>query len=103
MADHFEASGSIPTEHARLDGERAARFSLARLDASGSGPDDGRLAGMLRERDAIAGRIDALRLDRDNYAEDDYQAELLGLMLELAEAEEAIEERRAELVQEDDR
>lgn len=96
VADHFEQNGSIPTEHARLDGERAARFSLARLDAFDARPDDARLAGLLSERDEISGRIDELRLARDEYSADEYQAELLGLMLELAEAEEAIEERRAD-------
>jgi len=97
VADYFEAEGTLATEHARLDGSRAGRLSLARLDAAQPAGDDARLAELTRARDEIAGRIDDLRLARDDMSADDYQAELLGMMLELAEAEEALEARQAEL------
>lgn len=97
VADFFEANGNLATEHARLDGDRAARFSLARLDAARPTREDARLGELAAVRDELAGKIEDLRLSRDDMNADDYQAELLGLMLELAEAEEAIEAREAEL------
>lgn len=93
----FEANGNLATEHARLDGQRAARFSLARLDAARPAIADARLAALTERRDALAGRIEALRIARDDMPAEDYQSELLGLMLELAEAEEAIENRQGAL------
>jgi hypothetical protein len=97
VADFFEANGNLATEHARLDGDRAARFSLARLGAVRPARQDVRIAELTAARDELAARIEDLRLARDDMAADDYQARLLGLMLELAEAEEAIEAREAEL------
>ena len=34
VADFYERNGQLATEHPRLEGEQAARFSLARLGAS---------------------------------------------------------------------
>ena len=97
VAESFEAAGNLATEHARLDGDRAARFSLARLTAARTQSGDARLTSLVENRDEIAARLESLRLSRDERAPDDYQRELLGVMLELAEAEEAIERREAEL------
>ena len=97
VAESFESAGNLATEHARLDGDRAARFSLARLTAARTQRNDSRLTALLDTRDEIAARLENLRLSRDERAPDEYQRELLGLMLELAEAEEAIERREAEL------
>ncbi len=97
VAESFESAGNLATEHARLDGDRAARFSLARLTATRARSSDARLTTLIKTRDEIAARLESLRLSRDERPADDYQAELLGIMLELAEAEEAIERREAEL------
>ena len=50
------------------------------------------LRGLIEQRDGISGRIDALRLERDDLPADRYQERLLELMLELAEIEERIEQ-----------
>jgi len=99
VADFFESSGALPTEHARLDGELAARFTLARLDESRrrSGEDDARLAELTEARDRASARIETLRLSRGELSPEDYQTALLGLMLELARAEQALDDREAEL------
>ncbi|MEM9488629.1 MAG: hypothetical protein AAGC55_05765 [Myxococcota bacterium] len=97
VAESFESAGNLATEHARLDGERAARFSLARLTEARASANDARLVTLMEARDDIAARLESLRLSRDDRAPDEYQSELLGIMLELAEAEEAIERREAEL------
>ena len=99
VADFFESSGALPTEHARLDGELAARFTLARLDETRrrTAGDDARLAELTEARDRAAARIETLRLSRGDLTPEDYQTALLGLMLELARAEQALDDREAEL------
>lgn len=97
VRDYFESNGQLATEHARLSGDRAARFSLARLSVARPSNDDARLRELIAARDAISGRIETLRLARDRMSLDDYQSDLLGVMLELAQAEEAIERREREL------
>jgi len=104
VSDYFESNGSLPTEHARLDGDRAARFSLARLQEDRADPtvadtlaNDPLLEELTTERDDITAKIETLRLSRDTMPPDQYRSKLLAVMLELAEAEDAIEQREAEL------
>ena len=97
VSDFFEGEGRLATEHPRLVGERAARFSLARLDVARPISADARLAELAEFRDAINSRIADLRLNRDTLPASEYQEELFRVMLELAEAEEAIERRQQEL------
>lgn len=97
VRDYFDANGQLATEHARISGDRAARFSLARLSVARPTADDARLRELIATRDAISARIEDLRLARDDLPADDYQRELLGVMLQLAETEDAIELREMEL------
>ena len=97
VAGYFDSNGQLATEHPRLDGERADRFKLARLGAVRMPVDDIDLRELVGRRDAIAAQIDVLRLARDSMPAGQYQQQLLESMLELALAEEAIEERQAEL------
>ena len=98
VADFFSENGRLATEHPRLEGERADRFSLARLVEEKPQQDDARLSELLAERDAIAARVDELRLNSDDMPVEQYQQRLLEGMLELATAEEAVEQREAELI-----
>ncbi len=95
--DYFERNGQLATEHPRMEGERADRFGLARLGAPRLATDDRILSELNAERDALNARIDALRLEQENLAPDEYRAALLRNMIELAETEEAIEARQREL------
>jgi hypothetical protein len=97
VADYFDERGQLATEHPQIEGERAGRFSLARLVEDRAQQDDARLSELIASRDVIAARIDELRLSRDEMDDDEYQRELLENMLELATAEEAIEQREQEL------
>ncbi len=97
VAEIFETNGNLATEHARLDGQRAGRFTLARLDVARPTIEDARLTELTRSRESLSGRIESLRLERENMDMEEYQQALLDLMLELAETEEAIEGREAEL------
>lgn len=95
--DYYDRNGQLATEHARIEGERTARMTLARLDSSRPTIVDVALAGLVAERDALNADIETLRLARDDMDMQDYQAQLLEKMLELARIEDAIEAREGGL------
>jgi hypothetical protein len=95
--DYFERAGQLATEHPRLEGERADRFNVARLVAGRPTRDDAVLRELVLKRDELNSEVAALRLDQDSMTADDYRSQLLQSMIELAEAEEAIEQREREL------
>jgi len=100
VADYYERNGQLATEHPKVEGEQAARFSLARLGEAQPVREDSELRVLIGQRDAVNAEIEDLRLRRDGMAPDAYQAELLTNMLELATLEEEIEGREAELANE---
>jgi len=95
--DYFERNGQLATEHPRMEGDRADRFGVARLGSVRPSTDDTVLTELIAERDALNARIESLRLDQENMTLADYRSELLRNMVELAETEEAIENREQEL------
>lgn len=97
VADFFERNGRLATEHARLEGDQAARFGLARLDTARPAVADAALDRMIARRDELASDIEDLQLRRASLSADEYQSALLNLMLELATVEEEIERRESEL------
>ena len=101
VGDFYQKDGRMATEHARLEGDAAARFSLARLDAGQPAPNDAVLSGLLAKRAALNGEIEVLRPRRASMTPDDYQAALLARMLELATLEEQIEQREKALSDEE--
>lgn len=102
VRDFFEAEGRLATEHALLtdSADRAGRISLARLGAQRTTVADTELIRLQDQRDEINGNIERLRASRDELEESEYQDRLLSVMLQLAEVEEAIERREAELADE---
>ncbi len=99
--DYFDRNGQLATEHPRMEGDRADRFSVSRLGAARPSSDDRVLGNLTAERDALNAKIEALRLNQENMTPADYRSQLLQNMIELAETEEAIEERERELGGED--
>ena len=95
--DYYDSNGQLATEHPRIEGERTARVTLARLDSSRPTIIDVAMAELIADRDALNSEIDALRLARDDMDLPDYQAQLLEKMLQLARIEDAIEEREGDL------
>ncbi len=95
--DYFERNGQLATEHPRMEGERANRFNVARIGSARPDSDDGVLAELISGRDELNARVDSLRLDQDSMTPADYRSRLLQNMIELAESEEAIEQREREL------
>lgn len=93
VEDFFKRETRIASEHPRLEGNRAARFTVAQLGTAtpvivSLSPERQRLA---EQRETINGRIEELRLSREQMEETVYLGELEKLLLELATVEAAIE------------
>jgi hypothetical protein len=100
VQDFYERNGQLATEHPRMEGAQAGRFSLARLGATRPARSDAELERLTRMRDELNAGIESLRLRRDSMSPDAYQADLLESMLELATLEEEIEKREGKLADE---
>jgi hypothetical protein len=101
VSDFYERDGLLSTEHSRLEGDRADRFSLARLGEDRVDDGDSELRRLVAVRDAVNADVDNLRLSKDEMTPEDYQEQLLQKMLELARLEDAIEIRESEIRQDD--
>ena len=94
VTDFFERNDQLATEHPQLEGERSDRLSLSRIGGARPNIVDVALAGLVAERDALNAEIESLRLGKDNMVPDEYQAQLLQKILELARIEDAIEQQQ---------
>jgi len=95
--DYFERNGQLATEHARMEGSRTDSFNLAQLGTKIADPDDAVLTVLIGRRYFLNGQLDEMRLSREKLSDDDYQAALLPLLLDLAQTENEIEARQKEL------
>lgn len=93
IEDFFKRETRIASEHPRIEGTRAARFTVAQLQSATPAPqsDSPERQRLVAERDAINGRIEELRLRKEQTEEAAYLADLEKLLLDLAAAEEKIE------------
>lgn len=90
VKDYYEREKRLATEHPRLEGKLAARFTIAQLGAtaeSASGAATGQ-----PERERLNSEIETLRLRKDSMSEADYAAQLEQLLLQLAELEDRLEQ-----------
>lgn len=91
VADHFEDNERIATEHPRLEGDAAA-FVLAR-----TAPEervDPELVQMVGRIDQLTEAIAELKADRRVLTDDEYFARLQDLLMELAQIEREINDRK---------
>ena len=102
--DYFSRNDQLATEHPRMEGSRGDRFVVARLSAqrsieqqSGQQQLDPELQRLIDARDVLNGQIDELRLAREQMSPEEYQADLLQKLLQLAATEDDIEVREEEL------
>jgi len=91
VTDYFEFHGQLATEHPQLKGERAARFTLARLEVPEPAGDDPELGLLFEQRDQIDGHIEELQLRKDELSTDEYYTQLQQLLLELARVGDRID------------
>ena len=91
VADWFEFEGRIATEHAKLAGEGASQFTLARLTPLPATSGSPELALLSKQREEIDDQIEALQLAKDSMQSRDYFGRLERLMLDLALVQEQID------------
>src|SRR5690606_26023639 len=88
VADFFESSGRLATEHPQIRGEDAPRLNLARLDTAAQTPaaaaGDPEIARLLERRQQIDVEIEELQLNREDYTTAEYTQRLRDLILESA-------------------
>lgn len=88
----YKAEKKLATEHARIEGDLAGNFALARLGKALAELSDPKLRPLLDKRDDIERRIASLKGRKDAMAEAEYTAELQKLLIELARTQIAIDE-----------
>ena len=92
VQDTYKAEKKLATEHARIEGDLAGNFTLARLGKALAELSDPKLRPLLDKRDDIERRIAALKGRKGEMAEAEYTAELQKLLVELARTQNVIDE-----------
>lgn len=92
VQDAYKIEKKLATEHARIEGDMAGNFTLARLGKALAELSDPKLRPLLDKRDGIERRIAALKARKDAMAQAAYTAELQKLLIELARTQNAIDE-----------
>ncbi len=94
VADSYESEGTLATEHPQIAGDTAARFDVARLTARVA--DTPQMQTLITELEGLEEQIAALRLLRDEMPVEDYLAQLQDLLVQLALAQQQIDEAEAQ-------
>lgn len=92
VEDFYESQKRLATEHPRLSGEMAGSFVLARLGVAREVFEHPALAPHFRERDRLYREIDELKLRKESLDEEAYYDRLEELLVQVARAEQKIEE-----------
>jgi hypothetical protein len=91
----FKADVSLATEHARLEGQNASAFAIARFGAARASSGDAQVATLLTQRGAIELELNEVKQRKSGVAEDAYYDELEGVLVRLAMLQRQIDERQA--------
>lgn len=91
VADFFESSGRLATEHPQIRGEGANQFSLARISEIETESDIPEISALLEKRIAVDTEIEELQLRRREYSNADYIQALQALIIESASVTEQID------------
>ena len=94
VADSYESEGTLATEHPQIAGDTATRFDVARLVARVA--DTPQMQALIERLDGLEEQIAALRLRRNEFPVEEYQAQLQGLLIELALVQQQIDEAGAQ-------
>lgn len=80
----FKAETSMATEHARMEGDNAGRFTLARLGAGEVLPDNPEVAALLSQRGAIEQDLDQVKEQKASLPDTQYYDQLEAVLVRLA-------------------
>ncbi len=94
VADSYESEGTLATEHPQIAGDTATRFDVARPVARIA--DTPQMQALIERLDGLEEQVAALRLRRNEFPVEEYQAQLQGLLVELALVQQQIDEAGAQ-------
>jgi len=97
VTESFKSDASVATEHARIVGNDAGRFVVARLGAAALYAGDAQLAALRNEQDGIEQRLDQLRGQKASLPEDEYYNRLEPVLLDMARLGKRIDARLQQL------
>lgn len=80
----FKAGTSMATEHARMEGDNAARFTVARLGTAALMPENPEVAALLSQRGAIEQDLDRVKEQKTALPENRYYDALEEVLVRLA-------------------
>lgn len=84
VAAAFKAETAMATEHARMEGEDAARFTLARLGTAALVPDNPEVAALLSRRGAIEQDLNRVKEQKASLPDTRYYDQLEEVLVRLA-------------------
>lgn len=91
-AAFFSDQKHLATEHSQIsDEQRAAAFTLVRFAAASAAVTDPAKRALVKTKEEIENKIDALKYQKDLMDPEDYRRQLTALLLQLARTQEAIE------------
>ena len=91
----YKADASMATEHARLEGENADRFTLARLGDAALTPDNPEVAALLSQRGAIEQDLYRVKERKAELADTQYYDELEHVLVRLALLQKQIDSKQS--------
>ena len=95
VAESFKADVSLATEHARLEGDGAKKFQVARLGAAALSVTDAALSSLMEQRVRLERDIETVKQRKATLAEDAYYDELESVLVRLALLQKQIDAQAA--------
>lgn len=95
VAAAFKSEVALATEHARMEGEDAQRFTVARLGASATLGADPQVRALLAQRGAIELDLDGVKERKSALSRDEYYDALEGVLVKLARLQKQIDAKQA--------
>jgi hypothetical protein len=97
VADTFKSDVSLATEHARLEGNNATRFQVARFGAAARVTPNPQLNELFAQRVRIERELDTVKDRKATLAEDEYYNQLEIVLVRLALLQRTIDSKSAAL------
>jgi hypothetical protein len=94
VAAAFKSDVALATEHSRLEGDNAARFTVARLGTAAAASNDPAVSALMSQRGEIERDLEGVKEKKATLGEDDYYDELETVLVRLARLQRQIDAKR---------
>lgn len=89
----FKSETAMATEHARMEGDNAGRFTIARLGTAALAPDNPEVAALLSQRGTIEQDLDRVKGQKASLPENQYYDQLEEVLVRLALLQKEIDSK----------